>query len=300
MQDTPGPFANGEVGGWIKGEDLRRGGLHGANGRLLRCRLSAEGARVEGAIEILQREHELAQLIGRAARTGEGLPGGFALLGQGAVDLQGVRGALALFEHAGNLKENGRLIGSVACRDEELGAGASEVVPGDEVLRQLEADIAAAVVAVAFPGAVEGGLVVVDGEGLLILAGGQAGELQIDDAASGFGVAEGVEIGDGLVDASGFGKSFGELNLSGAVRLIGERGAEGVNGDVGIALCEGHLTAAAPTVSKLKLMVFEGMEKEVGEAGNGDDDEHEADEGDGILKYEAAKRGALLGRQRVD
>ena len=161
-------------------------------------------------------------------------------------------------------------------------------------MRQLEAHVAAALVAVAFPGAVEGGLIVVDGQGLVILPCSETREMEIDDAVAGFGLEQSVEVGDGLVDASVFGQGLGEFNLSGAVGLVGERRTEGVDGDLGVTFLERHFSAMAPALCEIHLVAFEGMEEQVGEYGYDDDDENEAYERYRILKYEASERSAFL------
>ena len=199
VQYTQGAFADGEIGGWVECEDPRGGGLHVSDGGLDGGWLGDELARVESAVQIAEGNGELAELVGCAPGTGEGLPGGFALFGKVAVDLEGVSGAFAILEHASYLEQHRGLVGRIAGRDEQLVAGAGELVDGDEVLGELEANIAPTLVAVAFPGAVDGGLVVVDGLGLKFLAGGESGELEVDDAAAGLGVAKGREVGDGLV-----------------------------------------------------------------------------------------------------
>ena len=79
------------------------------------------------------------------------------------IDAEGVLRSIRLLEEAGNFELDGGIIGRIAGSDQELGARGIVFVPGDEVSRHFQADFAAAIVAVALPGAVERGLVVENG-----------------------------------------------------------------------------------------------------------------------------------------
>ena len=123
---------------------------------------------------------------------------------------EGVAGGAGLLEKWGEGEGESGVVRCVAAGDEEFGAGAAEVVPGEEVTREFEADFSSAHGPVALPGAVDGGAVVVDGGLRVFLFCGEAGEAEINEAVAGFGLPEAEEVVVGLFGVAGVAESLGE------------------------------------------------------------------------------------------
>lgn len=247
---------------------------------------------------------EPAHAVGEASCGG----GGWGAVSGGAggfeEELKGIGTIAGLLEEATEIEVEAGVVICVASGDKELGAGASVVVMLEEVARQLQTDLAAPGDAVSFPGAIDGRAEEVDCLLPISLLCREACELEVDETASGFRVPKAGEVVEGLIGVAGRGKRFCEQKLIAVLAGgVGECGAKGVDGLLGLAGEERGLSAAGPAPAQVRAVCGKGAEQKERDGEEGERDQDEAEEGEGIPEDEASagmcgrSRPVLLGRR---
>jgi hypothetical protein len=161
-------------------------------------------------------------------------------------------------------------------------------VAREQVVGQFQANFAPAVVAVTLPCAVEGGLIIQHGLGLIALARGQLGELQVNHAVARSGFPEGIEVGRCFGGSARVGERGGQLNFGFGVRDVGQRGAKGVNGFFGTARAESLLAADFPSLTQFDAVILKRAVKQQGERENDDGEEEKSEQRKRISQNEIA------------
>jgi len=192
---------------------------------------------------------------------------------------------IGLFEKICECQGEGNIVWRVASGYEELSARAAEVVMGDEELRELEADVAAADDSVSLPGAVDGGAIVVDGGLHVVFLCGKPGEAEVDETVAGLSLPQTEEVVIGLFGMARFAEGLGEQELVGALAGgVREGGAEGDDSLFGMAGVDRGLASGRPAQGQLLAVGDEGPEEEERDEEQDDGDKQQAEEGQGVAE----------------
>ena len=126
---------------------------------------------------------------------------------------------------------------------------------GDEIVDELKTNIPPAHIAIPFPVSVNRSLIILDGLAFVTLAGRQPGELKIDQAAALLAFQQCIEVNGGFLSAAGGCQRLGKFNRGASLTGgISQRGAEGVNGRLRLAIPHSLVAALQPSVGQLNLM----------------------------------------------
>ena len=246
-EDVVGAFGGGQETG--EGELGDAMGVGGEGGEVLVVGEFGgdSGLVLSGLGEELVGLRVVAERVGEPAGFGEYVALMRLLLEGFGVEVEGVGGIADGGEMVPEEDVRGGCFGHVAGGDEDFVAGGCPAARGGKVVGQFEADFATALGAITLPIAKDGGAVVVDGFLRIALFAGETGELEVDEAIAGAGLAQVEEVVVGLFEMAGVGEGLGEQELARKVFTVGKRGAEGGDGICRMAFLEGEFAAFGPS-----------------------------------------------------
>lgn len=285
-EDTLGAVPGGEVEGGIKQKDVLRGVEHIACGHFFIFRDLGVQRGGQSAPQGVGGNTIHAKGEGSTASTEESCDRRIAKCGDGTVEAKGILNGSGLFQQAGDFELDGGVVGRIAGSDEELGARWIEFATGNEVARQFEANLAAAVVSIALPGTVERRLVVEEGLGFVALFCSEASQLEVDGAVAGRGFPESGEVDGRFLGLARVCERGGEFDLRIAAGYVRKGGSEVINGNFRVSRMKSGFTAGLPASAKFLAVVGEGAEQKEGEDEEDGGNEKKADEGYGIAQDE--------------
>ena len=183
-------------------------------------------------------------------------------------------GSWACSNESGDVKLEVGVFGGVSGGGAEFGLRARIVFLADEIAGQLKTDLAAADVAVSLPCSVECPLVVFLGVVGFAIAGGEARELEMDEAIAGLSFEQRIEVGGGLERTIVGGEGRGETQFQcRGVRVRSQARSAGPDRVGRLAVAHGALSVGLPALGQNVAMMRERGEEEVSEDGeNGGDD----------------------------
>jgi hypothetical protein len=258
--------------------------------------IDGEGTR-QSATQVILGEAIHPEAKRGSACTFERSQGRLTTRSQGAIDAEGVLCSVRLLEQAGDGELDCGVVGRIAGSDQELGTGFAVFAAGDEVASHLKANLAAAIVAVTLPGAIESGLVMEDGLTLVALLDGKASQLQVDGAIARRGFPEGGEVDRSFLQLACVRKRGGQLDFRCAIGHVGERRAEVLNGNARVAAVQSSLAAGLPASPEFLTVACEGAEEKQRKNKDDGGDEEERDERNGITHDEIPSCQPLFRRE---
>ena len=222
---------------------------------------------------------------------------GFPASGQGLIDTQGVSRSVGLFQKAGDFDLDAGIVRSVPGGDQKLIARLVVFTARNQVLRHLQANLAAPVVAIALPGTIQRRLVIEDRLAFVACTGRKTSQFQVNRAVPRRRLPQRREVGRRFLDFSRLSQRSGQLDLRLAARHVSERGTKIVNGDRRMAVIQGSLSSRLPPRPEFLSMVGERTEKKQGQGKEDGGDQKKRQQRNSILKDQPAASEPLFRRE---